>query len=89
MVNTNISNYALGAMRLAMHCNLHSIPSLKVSDYSPSVLPPPENDMEVRDRMAAFWFTFILDRGGRVARGRRVIAPDEVTCRLLSLRWSN
>jgi hypothetical protein len=67
-----------GAMRLAIHCNLHSIPSPSVDKYPESVLPPPANDLEVRDRMVAFWHAFTMDRGARISGVGNVVASDDV-----------
>ncbi|KAF9265865.1 hypothetical protein L218DRAFT_897761 [Marasmius fiardii PR-910] len=52
------------------------ITGLGPSGASPIPIPPPKNSAELRDRIAAFWQVFMVDRCWSVANGLPVALPD-------------
>jgi hypothetical protein len=66
-------------MRLAMAYNLHAISTPNdLNSVSSPVLTTPSNDLEVCERINAFWGVFILDRMGSLVTGLDVAIPDSV-----------
>jgi hypothetical protein len=66
-------------MRLAVACNLHIITTPHdLYSIPPSLLPPPEDEAEVWDRISAFWSIFMSERAGSMMSGLPISLPDEV-----------
>jgi hypothetical protein len=68
-------------MRIASTCNLHAIASVHPDSSaltSPSILAPATNELELYDRINAFWGAFILDRAGSICSGLEVALSDDV-----------
>jgi hypothetical protein len=60
----------LGAMRLAIACNLHNITSpYDVNLFPRSMLPRPIDQSDVDDRIAAFWIVWAVYKIGTITSG--------------------
>ncbi|KAJ7577548.1 hypothetical protein C8J56DRAFT_1031517 [Mycena floridula] len=72
--------HSFTATRLAVGLGLHQInptDSGKIPDHpAPIQIPPPRDHMELRERIAAFWQVFMVDRCWSVASGLPVALPD-------------
>ncbi|SJL04968.1 uncharacterized protein ARMOST_08339 [Armillaria ostoyae] len=76
--------HAFSAARLAVGIGLHQITSEPYDSSAPSQqaavstipIPAPRSQEEMRDRIAAFWQVFIVDRCWTVANGLPLALPD-------------
>jgi hypothetical protein len=80
LATANLSLFTfLGAVQIAMACNLHKISSATDLDaFPPSLLPPPADTSELLERINSFWFIYIIDQMGGVVSGLPASFPDEV-----------
>ncbi|KAL1684803.1 hypothetical protein GGG16DRAFT_67619 [Schizophyllum commune] len=75
--------HSFSAARLAVGLGLHQLPAYgdaglidDAEQISPIQIPPPRDANEHRDRVAAFWQVFMVDRCWSVTNGLPVALPD-------------
>ncbi|KAK0210132.1 hypothetical protein DFS33DRAFT_259258 [Desarmillaria ectypa] len=76
--------HAFSAARLAVGIGLHQITSEPYDSSAPSQqatistipIPAPRSQEEMRDRIAAFWQVFVVDRCWTIANGLPLALPD-------------